>query len=112
MPQHLGLVSIVVRDYDEAIAFYVGTLGFLLVEDTHLPEPGKRWVGAAASVLCPQPRQLRSGKHPVPIPETTQPWRPDAEITARSQPMSLGQRSEWLGQPCGGSENIRVNASN
>lgn len=44
MPQHLGLVSIVVRDYDEAIAFYVGTLGFLLVEDTHLPEPDKRWV--------------------------------------------------------------------
>jgi catechol 2,3-dioxygenase-like lactoylglutathione lyase family enzyme len=44
MPQHLGLVSIVVRDYDEAIAFYVGTLGFLLVEDTYLPEPGKRWV--------------------------------------------------------------------
>ena len=44
MPQHLGLVSIVVWDYDQAIAFYVGTLGFLLVEDTHLPEPGKRWV--------------------------------------------------------------------
>lgn len=44
MPQHLGLVSIVVRDYDEAIAFYVDTLGFLLVEDTHLPEPDKRWV--------------------------------------------------------------------
>jgi catechol 2,3-dioxygenase-like lactoylglutathione lyase family enzyme len=44
MPQHLGLVSIVVRNYDEAIAFYVGTLGFLLVEDTHLPELGKRWV--------------------------------------------------------------------
>lgn len=44
MLQHLGLVSIVVRDYDEAIAFYVGTLGFLLVEDTYLPEPGKRWV--------------------------------------------------------------------
>ena len=45
MPQHLGLVSIVVWDYDQAIAFYVGTLGFLLVEDTRLPEPGKRWVG-------------------------------------------------------------------
>ena len=44
MPQHLGLVSIVVWDYDQAFAFYVGTLGFLLVEDTHLPEPGKRWV--------------------------------------------------------------------
>jgi catechol 2,3-dioxygenase-like lactoylglutathione lyase family enzyme len=44
MPQHLGLVSIVVWNYDQAIAFYVGTLGFLLVEDTQLPEPGKRWV--------------------------------------------------------------------
>ena len=29
MPQHLGLVSIVVRDYDEAIAFYVGALGLI-----------------------------------------------------------------------------------
>jgi catechol 2,3-dioxygenase-like lactoylglutathione lyase family enzyme len=28
MTQHLGLVSVVVRDYDEAVAFYVGTLGF------------------------------------------------------------------------------------
>jgi catechol 2,3-dioxygenase-like lactoylglutathione lyase family enzyme len=34
-----------VRDYDEAIAFYVGRLGFRLIEDTLLPEePGKRWV--------------------------------------------------------------------
>ena len=44
MPQHLGLVSIVVRDYDEAIAFYTGTLGFHLVEDTFLPDENKRWV--------------------------------------------------------------------
>ena len=32
------------RDYDEAIAFYVRTLGFELVEDTEVPEQGKRWV--------------------------------------------------------------------
>ena len=44
MHQHLGLVSVVVRDYDEAIAFYVGKLGFLLVEDTFQPEQNKRWV--------------------------------------------------------------------
>ena len=39
----LALVTLVVRDYDEAIAFYVGKLGFTLVEDTHLGG-GKRWV--------------------------------------------------------------------
>ena len=44
MPQSLGLVSIVVRDYDEAIAFYVGKLGFSLLEDTYQPAQNKRWV--------------------------------------------------------------------
>ena len=44
MPQSIGLVSVVVRDYDEAIAFYVNVLGFTLFEDTPLPEEGKRWV--------------------------------------------------------------------
>jgi catechol 2,3-dioxygenase-like lactoylglutathione lyase family enzyme len=34
----------VVRDYDAAIAFYVGKLGFELVEDTYQPEQDKRWV--------------------------------------------------------------------
>lgn len=39
----LAQLSLVVRDYDEAIAFYVGVLGFELVEDTQLGD-GKRWV--------------------------------------------------------------------
>jgi catechol 2,3-dioxygenase-like lactoylglutathione lyase family enzyme len=47
MRQSLGLVSIVVRNYDEAIAFYVGMLGFTLVEDTYVPEQDKRWVVVA-----------------------------------------------------------------
>jgi catechol 2,3-dioxygenase-like lactoylglutathione lyase family enzyme len=47
MPQYLGLVSVVVRDYDEAIAFYVGKLGFVLVEDTYQPAQDKRWVVVA-----------------------------------------------------------------
>ena len=49
MPQSLGLVSIVVRDYDEAIAFYVGKLRFSLIEDTYQPAQDKRWV-----VVSPQ----------------------------------------------------------
>ena len=40
-------VAIVVRDYDEAIAWYTGTLGFTLVEDTYQPEQDKRWVVVA-----------------------------------------------------------------
>ena len=44
MKQSLGLVSLVVRDYDEALAFFVGMLGFRLVEDAFVPEQSKRWV--------------------------------------------------------------------
>ena len=43
MAQRIGYVALVVRDYDEAIAFYTRSLGFQLVEDTDLGE-GKRWV--------------------------------------------------------------------
>lgn len=39
----IGSVTLVVREYDEAIAFYVGAVGFSLVEDTDLGD-GKRWV--------------------------------------------------------------------
>jgi catechol 2,3-dioxygenase-like lactoylglutathione lyase family enzyme len=42
--QTLGLISLVVRDYDEALAFYVGKLGFTLIEDSFVPEQNKRWV--------------------------------------------------------------------
>ena len=44
MRQSLGLVSLVVRDYDEALAFFVDKLGFTLIEDTPIPEQSKRWV--------------------------------------------------------------------
>jgi catechol 2,3-dioxygenase-like lactoylglutathione lyase family enzyme len=42
--QSIAHIALLVRDYDEAIAFYVGKLGFTLVEDTVLPEQDKRWV--------------------------------------------------------------------
>jgi lactoylglutathione lyase len=43
MTQRLGYVALVVRDYDEALAFYVDVLGFECLEDTDLGG-GKRWV--------------------------------------------------------------------
>ena len=43
MKQTLAHIALVVKDYDEAIAFYTGKLHFRLVEDTKLSEI-KRWV--------------------------------------------------------------------
>jgi catechol 2,3-dioxygenase-like lactoylglutathione lyase family enzyme len=48
MSQEVACVSLLVRDYDEAIAFYGGKLGFDVVEDTAMGE-GRRWV-----VLAPR----------------------------------------------------------
>jgi catechol 2,3-dioxygenase-like lactoylglutathione lyase family enzyme len=42
--QTLGMTSLVVADYDAALAFFVGKLGFTLVEDSFVPEQQKRWV--------------------------------------------------------------------
>jgi len=44
----LGLVALLVRDYDEAIEYYVGSLGFTLIENTALTAD-KRWVVVAPS---------------------------------------------------------------
>ena len=44
MKQYLGLTAIVVEDYDLAIQFYTGILGFDLMEDSFVPEQNKRWV--------------------------------------------------------------------
>lgn len=47
MTQAISRVTLVVRDYDEAIAFFIQKLGFELVEDTYVPEQKKRWVVVA-----------------------------------------------------------------
>jgi catechol 2,3-dioxygenase-like lactoylglutathione lyase family enzyme len=46
--QHIPYVTVLVRDYDEARAYYCGVLGFQLVEDTPQPD-GKRWVVVSPS---------------------------------------------------------------
>jgi catechol 2,3-dioxygenase-like lactoylglutathione lyase family enzyme len=65
---HLGAIALLVRDYDEAIAYFTDCLGFTLVEDA--PQgPGKRWVvvappGARETRLllakAADPRQLKA----------------------------------------------------
>lgn len=47
MKQSIVHVALVVRDYDEAIAFYTEKLNFTLLEDTYQPEQDKRWVVVA-----------------------------------------------------------------
>lgn len=44
MNQSIAHMALVVKDYDEAIAFYTKKLHFTLVEDTYQPEQDKRWV--------------------------------------------------------------------
>ena len=48
MRQWIGLVTLVVDDYDEAIAYFTQKLGFAVVQDTPV-DAGKRWV-----VVAPQ----------------------------------------------------------
>jgi catechol 2,3-dioxygenase-like lactoylglutathione lyase family enzyme len=68
MPQTLAYVTLLVRDYDEALAFLTEALGFALIEDTPLADD-KRWLVVAppnsrgASLLLAQaatPEQARS----------------------------------------------------
>lgn len=44
MKQNIVHIALVVKDYDEAIEFYVNKLKFDLIEDTYQPEQDKRWV--------------------------------------------------------------------
>jgi catechol 2,3-dioxygenase-like lactoylglutathione lyase family enzyme len=46
MATRLSALSLLVADYDEAIAWFTRVLGFDLLEDTHLGD-GKRWVKVA-----------------------------------------------------------------
>lgn len=69
MKQHLGLVSLVVRDYEEALAFFVGKLGFRLMEDSEVPAQEKRWVvvappgGAGAHLLLARAASPEQSAH-------------------------------------------------
>lgn len=44
MKQEIVHLALVVKDYDEALEFYINKLNFVLIEDTYQPEQDKRWV--------------------------------------------------------------------
>src|SRR5918998_1585171 len=89
-------VALVVRDYDEAIAYFTQTLGFTLVEDTYQPEQDKRWVviappGSSGTTLllarATTPEQARfvgnqAGGRVFLFLETDDFWRDHAAMTA------------------------------
>lgn len=98
MPQRIALITLTVRDYDEAIAFYVGILGFTLLEDTDRGG-GKRWVRVAppggspgAAILLARavtPEQLASvgnqtGGRVFLFLETDDLWRDYRAMTSRA----------------------------
>lgn len=47
MKQSIVHIALVVKDYDEAIDFYINKLGFELLDDTYQPEQDKRWIVVA-----------------------------------------------------------------
>jgi catechol 2,3-dioxygenase-like lactoylglutathione lyase family enzyme len=75
---YLAHVSLLVRDYDEAIAFY-SRLGFEVVEDTVIPEQQKRWV----TIRPPPPHALSSNTSAEPQTETPDE-KVEPEPTSRS----------------------------
>lgn len=52
MKQSIVHIALVVREYDEALDFFVKKLGFDLIEDTYQPEQDKRWVVVASPGEC------------------------------------------------------------
>lgn len=68
MTQRLASIALLVRDYDEAIAYYTQKLGFDLLEDTDLGG-GKRWVlvrppgGNGASLLLARATNAEQARH-------------------------------------------------
>jgi len=70
--QSLAHVALVVRDYDEAIDFYVGKLGFVLVADEYQPDQDKRWVLVAppGSESAPQGCSILLARASSPQQET------------------------------------------
>lgn len=50
MRREIRSVTVVVKDYDEAISYYSSTLEFVVVEDRPVPEQNKRWIRMAPSM--------------------------------------------------------------
>ena len=109
MRQSLALTALLVPDYESAIAFYVGILGFDLVEDRALSQ-GKRWVvvrpkGSAGGLLLAKAADARqaarigdqTGGRVFLFLETDDFGRDHAAMLARGVPFEEAPRREPYG---------------
>lgn len=110
MGRAIGYVALVVRDYDEAIAFFTGPLRFSLVEDTPLGD-GRRWVlvapsGAGGTALllarAATPEQAarvgdQTGGRVFLFLHTDDCWRDYGEMRSRGVAFETGPREEGYG---------------
>jgi len=110
MTASIALVSLLVREYDEAIAFFTGALSFRLVEDSPRPD-GKRWVvvsppgGIGTSLLLAraanedQQRSIgrQAGGRVFLFLETPDFWDDYREMQARSVQFDEEPREEAYG---------------
>ena len=110
MAQTIAAVSLVVRDYDEALAFFTDCLGFIVMEDTPLTD-GKRWVvvappgGAGTSLLLARaatPEQTarvgdQSGGRVFLILRTDDFWRDYRQMQSRGVRFAEEPREEPYG---------------
>jgi catechol 2,3-dioxygenase-like lactoylglutathione lyase family enzyme len=78
MPQSLAHIALVVRDYDEAIAWFTGKLGFALVADEYQAEQDKRWVLVAPRARAQTPPPSSSPAPPRPSRRPSSATRPAA----------------------------------
>jgi catechol 2,3-dioxygenase-like lactoylglutathione lyase family enzyme len=110
MAQTLGHVALVVRDYDEALAFYTQILGFRVIEDTPLGG-GKRWVlvapanSSGTSLLLARaatPEQTsrignQTGGRVFLFLHTDDFWRDYNQMKLRNVPFVRGPKDESYG---------------
>jgi catechol 2,3-dioxygenase-like lactoylglutathione lyase family enzyme len=90
---YLAHISLLVRDYDEAIAFY-SRLGFEVVEDTVIPEQHKRWV----TIRPPPHRPLTSNTSAEQQMESPD-GRVKQDLTSKSTSASLQGATILLARP-------------
>jgi len=110
MAQTLGHVALVVRDYDEALAFFTQVLNFRVIEDTRLTE-NKRWVlvappgSSGTSLLLARaatPEQVshignQTGGRVSFFLHTDDFWRDYREMAARKVKFARAPREETYG---------------
>ncbi len=69
MTQTIAHVALIVRDYDEAIAWFRDKLGFIVRQDSYQPEQDKRWVVVAPSGSSPNATSILLARAATPEQE-------------------------------------------